>query len=105
MDTIKTTKKIIMDVQGVLNEAVDKLDLIEQYGAETVSVDTAIAAVHTCAKGYEQFMDNLTIEACCHILLKKYQGHEPSLGDVLTFKTAIELMLHNDYGVSTSKFE
>ena len=99
--SVEVAKKTLTDVQAVITEALDNLDKLPKE----VPMDTAIAAVHTCAEGYEQFMDNLTIEACCHILLKKYQGHEPSLGDVLTFKTAIELTLHNDYGVSTSKFE
>lgn len=72
-------KKALTDIQAVVTEAVDKID--------------------------EHPQDDLTIENVCHDLLKKYQGHEPSLGDVLTFKTSIELTLHNDYGVSTSKFE
>lgn len=72
-------KKALTDIQAVVTEAVDQIDELPK--------------------------DDLTIENVCHDLLKKYQGHEPSLGDVLTFKTSIELTLHNDYGVSTSKFE
>lgn len=72
-------KKALTDIQAVVTEAVDKIDELPQ--------------------------DDITIENVCHALLKKYQGHEPSLGDVMTFKTSIELTLHNDYGVSTSKFD
>lgn len=104
MDNSKIVKKIIADVQGVLTEATDKLDLISQYDEDTVSVDTAVGAIHNLATDYENFIDNLSVEACCYILLKKYQGHTPSDADVLTFKTAMELTLHNDYGVSMDKF-
>lgn len=103
MDNFQVAKQMVMDIQAVATEALDRLDRLPTE--EVVPKDTAIRAVHECAKGYENHIDNLTIEACCHILLKKYQGHEPSLGDVQTFKTTIELALHNDYGVSTSKFE
>lgn len=100
MDNTQVAKKILTDVQAVITEALDNLDRLP----ETVPVDTAVSAVHTCAADYEQHIDNLGVEACAYILLKKYQGHEPSNGDVLTFKTAIELTLHNEYGVPTSKF-
>ena len=90
MSNTKAVQKIIKDVQCVLNEASDKLDHLVNYRADEEQPETK--------KG-------LTVEEACRELLKKYQGHEPSLGDVLTFKTAIELTLHNDYEVSTSKFE
>lgn len=102
MNNFQVAKQMVMDIQAVATEALDRLDRLPPE--ENIPVDKACQAVHECAKGYEDFIDNLTIEACCSILLKKYQGHEPSQGDVLTFKTSIELTLHNDYGVSTSKF-
>ena len=79
MDNFHVAKKYLQNTQSVVTEALDNLDKLPQ--------------------------EELTIESVCHALLKKYQGYEPSLGDVLTFKTSIELTLHNDYGVSTSKFE
>jgi hypothetical protein len=79
MDNFQVAKKYLQDIQSVVTEALDNLDKLQQ--------------------------EELTIESVCHALLKKYQGREPSMGDVLTFKTAIELTLHNDYGVSTSQFE
>ena len=100
MDNTQVAKKILTDVQAVITEALDNLDRLP----ETVPVDTAVSAVHTCAAGYGQHIDNLDVETCAYILLKKYQGHAPANGDVLTFKTAIELMLHNEYGVPASKF-
>ena len=103
MTNFQVAKNSLEQVQAVVTEALDNLDRLPPE--EVVPKDTAIKAVHECAEGYENHIDNLPIEACCHILLKKYQGHEPSLGDVQTFKTTIELALHNDYGVSTSKFE
>lgn len=104
MNNAKIVKKIIADLQGVLTEATDKLDIISQYGEDTVPVDTATDAIHNLATDYENHIDNLSVEACCYILLKKYQGHTPTNSDVLTFKTATELTLHNDYGVSMDKF-
>lgn len=94
--SVEVAKKTLTDVQAVITEALDNLDKLPKE----VPMDTAIAAVHTCAEGYEQFMDNLTIEACCHILLKKYQGHEPSLGDVLSLKDDLEKLLTTKYNVS-----
>ena len=79
MDNFQVAKKYLQDIQSVVTEALDNLDKLPH--------------------------EELTIESVCHALLKKYQGREPSMGDVLTFKTAIELTLHNDYGVSTSQFE
>lgn len=78
MDNFQVAKKYLQDIQSVVTEALDNLDKLPQ--------------------------EELTIESMCHALLKKYQGSEPSMGDVLTFKTAIELTLHNDYGVSMDKF-
>lgn len=80
MKNFQVAKQMVMDIQAVATEALDRLDRLPQEESE------------------------LTIETACYQLLKKYTGAEPSQGDVLTFKTAVELTLHNDYGVSTSKF-
>lgn len=87
MSNFQVAKKSLEDIQAVVTEALDNLDRLPP-------------------EEHPIFKDpDFTIRAVCHELLKKYQGHEPSVGDVLTFKTTIELALHNDYGVSTSKFE
>lgn len=78
MDNFQIAKRYLQDIQSVVTEAMDNLDKLPQ--------------------------EELTIESACYELLKKYTGTEPSMGDVLTFKTSVELTLHNDYGVSTSKF-
>lgn len=78
MDNFQIAKKVLADIQSVVTEAIDNMDRLPT--------------------------EELTIESACYQLLKKYTGAEPSQGDVLTFKTAVELTLHNDYGVSTSKF-
>ncbi len=78
MDNFQVAKKALADIQSVVTEAIDNMDRLPT--------------------------EELTIESACYQLLKKYTGAEPSQGDVLTFKTAVELTLHNDYGVSTSKF-
>lgn len=78
MDNFQVAKKALADIQSVVTEAIDNMDKLPT--------------------------EELTIEEACYRLLKKYTGSEPSQGDVLTFKASIELTLHNDYGVSTSKF-
>lgn len=78
MDNFQVAKQMMMDIQAVVTEALDRLDRLPT--------------------------EELTIESACYQLLKKYTGTEPSQGDVLSFQTAVELTLHNDYGVSTSKF-
>lgn len=78
MDNFQVAKQMMMDIQAVATEALDRLDRLPS--------------------------EELTIESACYQLLKKYTGTEPSQGDVLSFQTAVELTLHNDYGVSTSKF-
>lgn len=54
--------------------------------------------------GQDNVLQDYTMDDICGMLLQKYQGHHPSLSDVLTLKTTLELTLHNDYGVSSSKF-
>ena len=78
MDNFQVAKKALADIQAVVTEAIDNMDRLPK--------------------------EELTVESACYQLLKKYTGAEPSQGDVLTFKTAVELTLHNDYGVSISKF-
>lgn len=78
MDNFQVAKQMMMDIQAVATEALDRLDRLPT--------------------------EELTIESACYQLLKKYTGAEPSQGDVLTFKAIVEIALHNDYGVSTSKF-
>lgn len=78
MDNFQVAKQMMMDIQSVATEALDRLDRLPT--------------------------EDLTIEEACYRLLKKYTGAEPSQGDVLTFKAIVEIALHKDYGVSTSKF-
>lgn len=105
MDNIKTAKTIVMDVQGVLKEAVNKLDSIAEKLEGCISANVAFKAVHEMSETCESHINNLSVSECCYILLKKYQGHEPTEIDLQTLKTSLELTLCNDYGVDSSRFE
>ena len=77
-NNLQVAKRLMADIQAVVTEASYRLDKLVP--------------------------EELTVESACSQLLRTYLGREPSAGEVLTFKTSVELTLHNDYGVSTSKF-
>lgn len=103
MNNFEVAKKYLGDIQAVVTEALDNLDRLPPE--EVVSMDRAINAVHECAQGYEDHINNLSVESCCYILLNKYLERTPTHTEVTTFKSVMELTLHNNFGVPTEKFE
>lgn len=53
----------------------------------------------------EEATNNLTTEEAAGALLRHYQGHEPSQGEVLALKEHLEGVLVAQYGISAGLFE
>lgn len=81
MSNIRTAKKYIGDVQGVLREALDKLDIINESS------------------------EDCKFEDVCHQILEQFTGSSPSVGDVQNLKDKLTHILIVDFGVPKSRLE